>query len=126
MKKGSKKKVVEVEEAPPSDSVMPKKPKREPIVIKDQVVPVPRFFEGEKVRYTSVYGIGKVPPQPEKEPYRIVNRSLQYQWLNDMNFAWLYRVSRWDTADESVLLIAWDTTAVWESQLESWKEEHNG
>jgi hypothetical protein len=47
MKKGQKRKVIEVEEAPPSDSVVPKKAKREPVVIKDLVVPIPRFFEGE-------------------------------------------------------------------------------
>src|SRR5882672_954533 len=103
------KKVIEVEGIAARDV-----PKAVPLVIRDQVVPLPLFAEGDKVRYMSSYGRSKTPYQWEKEPYRIIGRSLQYDWLNEMNYAYSYRLRKWDVDVERQGWAAWDTITAWE------------
>ncbi len=106
-----KRKVVEVEQL---GQQIGKTAKARLIALKDQALPTPRFEEGQKVRYTTVYGT------VEPKPYRILSRSLQYEWLNDMNFAYLYRLRRWDAHVEEHGWADWHTATVWESQISPW------
>ena len=112
------KKVIEVEGIAARDV-----PKAVPRVIKDQAVLLPFYEEGDKVYYTSSYGLSKTPYQREKEPYRVLSRSLQYDWLNEMNYAYSYRLRKWDADVERQGWGAWDTVTAWENQLASWIED---
>jgi hypothetical protein len=114
-----KKKKVEVEQPIPGAA----KPKAVLAVTKMEI-PLPLFKEGDKVRFRLMHTTGYNAPQWEKEPYRVLSRSLQYRWNNDMKFAYLYRLQRCHTSVEWQGWAAWAIATEWEEdQLELWDEE---
>ncbi len=106
-----KRKVVEVEQ--PTEPVVQRKRPR--VEIKEQAIPSPKFAEGAKVRLDR--------HQRDKEPYRIISRSVEYDWLGVMDYVHLYRVRKWDASVEQNGWADWHTSTVWESQIEPWIDE---
>lgn len=108
-----KKKTAEVEKV-----VTEKSKVKDVLAVEKMEILLPLFGDGDKVRYMSTYGT--LTGTWEMEPYRILSRSLQYRWNNDMKFAYLYRLRRWHSVVEYEGWAAWQTVTAWEDQLEFW------